>query len=186
MALLFIASLLILPVSIAAIAWLMFAPLRSESELSGHEQIENLIASHLIRFSQLRPMLDGEDNSYIRRKLPQEEERCCKDDRRRVFRNFLIGLGSDFSRLNRFARLVDAYSPRRSKLRGLDDVWVAARFRLGYRFASLHLPSSRQREVRRLEELATLVGRISARVEAAMALADSGGETPEAQPQTME
>lgn len=169
-ALLLISALILAGLLATAAAWMLVAELPAEKILPSDEPVESLLALHTPRLPQLRPALDSADSLYIRHKLSRNEERAWRNERRKIIHDFLLGLGTDFSRLKRMARVVGVYSARRSRKSRLDDAWLAANFRLRYRVAMCHLPLGGEIHMRQLARLAGLAGCLSSRVESGMAL----------------
>ena len=139
-----------------------------QKELRGKVAIEELLPLHCRHFPQIRQALSQRDDEFLRGRISRVELKKWRDERRNVLRQFLLGLGEDFVRLDRLAKTVAALSPEVSRAQEAERVWLSLRFRILYRLVGLRLfagwPSLPQ-----LARLTEMVGSFAARVEAAMA-----------------
>ena len=128
---------------------------------------ENLVPRHTKYFSVVREALSGSDLNELESRISPATRRRLRVERRTVARGYLRGLREDFLRLERFGRIVAAYSPK------VDARQEAERFRLGLRFRVVYVAVSLRVAlgfvpVPAFERLTQLVGSLSSRIEASM------------------
>jgi len=156
---------------LAVLAWLSLSS-RSRHLHSGETPrvpLEDLIPRHALYISHIQNALSDRDTHYLKDRVSRKRLRAVLTERRRVAREFLAGLRDDFGRLEKLARLVASFSPKVSYRQELELVWLGVRFRALCRFAELRL-SFGPPPIPAFEELAGLIGSLSARLEAAITL----------------
>jgi hypothetical protein len=155
------------------IVWLVAVPLpRENSAEAAKLHIEDLVPRHSQHFPQLRQSLQRADHQYVRQRASKEAERRWLEDRRKVLRAFLEGLGEDFARLDQLATLIAAHSANVSRKEEFLRLWLSMRFRFNYRMVAMSISTGRIGSTRELVRLTELVGSLSARTETMMARLD--------------
>lgn len=134
-------------------------------------------ANHYRYFPQVRQALSSADENFLRRRLPPRLAKQALRERRAVARKFLAGLREDFSNLEHLARMVAAFSPVLSRAQEMERLWLSFRFHSLYVWVWLRLASGSM-SLHQIERLAGLIGRLTNRMEQAMAAA---GAIPEAE-----
>lgn len=129
--------------------------------------LDELTAIHCRYFPQMRQSLLPADEAYLAGRTLPNVLREWRESRRRVTREFLLGLFDDFARLNRMAREVSRLAPQLDNLREAELFWMGVRFRLVYRLALLELSIGR-RPVNTLLRLAGMVGGLGSALERAV------------------
>jgi len=135
------------------------------------------LANHYRYFPQVRQALSAADEKYLRRRLPPHLAKQALRERRAVARKFLAGLHEDFLNLEHLARMVATLSPVVSREQEIERLWLGFRFRSLYAWVWLRLASG-STSLQQIERLAGLIGRLTNRMEQAMAAA---GTLPEAE-----
>jgi hypothetical protein len=153
-----------------ALFWLLRRPASKsvQTELRGKVAIEDLFPLHCRHFPQIRQALSIRDEEFLRGRVSPQELKKWRAERRDVLRQFLLGLGEDFLRLDRLARTVAALSPEVSRARETERLWLSLRFRVLYRLVNIGLYTSRS-SLSQLTRLTEMVGSFAAQIEAAIA-----------------
>jgi len=155
---------------LVTLLWLLRqpAPKSIQKELRGKVEIEELFPLHCRCFPQIRQALSMRDEEFLSSRVSRQDLKKWRGERRAVLRQFLLGLGEDFIRLDRLARMVAALSPEISRAGETERVWLSVRFRILYRFVSLRLYTG-WASLSQLTRLTEMVGSFAAQVEAGMA-----------------
>ena len=164
---------------LAAVAFLARQPasFRLPESAATAINLEDLTASHCRFLPLLRQTLSAGDEDYLSGRASYHVVREWREARRRVLRQFLSGLYSDFARLNRLARAVARTAPQLDHLHEAELFWMSVRFRAVYSLAVVEL-SLGHRPVHDFLRLADLVGALGSGLErAATALAEDSGRT---------
>ena len=130
--------------------------------------MESFLPRHYRYFPQVRQALSASDGDYLDRVAPRDVAQTAHRERRAVARKFLAGLREDFSNLERLARMVAALSPVVSSEQETERFILGMKFRLLYAWVWLRLSTGRA-PLEQLEQLTGLVGRLTTRMEQAMA-----------------
>jgi len=126
--------------AILVLLWLLFGSPTNESASSLDAlQIERLLPSNCHHFPQITQMLKEEDRQFMRMRAQHHVERKWNAERRRILKQYLRGLGQDFVRVQRLARLVSALSPEIRKGQELEWMWLGLQFHVSYRMVELKL-----------------------------------------------
>ncbi len=140
---------------------------RGKGNTSQQLPLEDLTPRHALYISHIRNALLATDLDYLKSRVPARTLRRVRKERRQIAREFLAGLGDDFRRLDRLARIVAALSAKVDYKQELSRVWLDLRFRMLYGLVWIRL-SVGPAPVAAFTNLAGLVGSLSARIEAAM------------------
>ncbi len=99
------------------LVWLLRqpAPESVRKELRSKVEVEELFPLHCRHFPQIRQALSIRDEEFLRGRVSRQGLKKWRAERRAVLRQFLLGLGEDFVRLDRLARTVAALSPEVSR-----------------------------------------------------------------------
>jgi len=153
----------------ALLLWLALSrhPQRREEGGAPNLPLEDLTPRHALYISHIRNAISDSDLDYLKSRVPAKTLRRVRKERRHVAREFLAGLGDDFRRLDRMARVVAALSPKVDYKQELGRVWLDLRFRALYGLVWVRL-SVGPAPVAAFNGLAGLVGSLSARIETAM------------------
>jgi len=144
------------------------APKSIQKQLHGKVEIEELFPLHCRHFPQIRQALSIADEEFLRGRVQRDVLKKWRVERRNVLRQFLLGLGEDFVRLDRLARTVAALSPKVSRSRETERLWLSLRFRVLYRLVNLRLYTG-WISLPQLTRLTEMVSSFAAQVEAGMA-----------------
>lgn len=126
--------------AILGFLWLLFGAPTNEPALSVDAlQIERLLSTTCHHFPQIRQMLELEDRQFMRMRTPRHIERKWCAERRRILKQYLRGLGQDFVRVQRLARLIATLSPEIRKGQEWEWLWLALQFHFSYRMLALKL-----------------------------------------------
>jgi hypothetical protein len=136
-------------------------------------------AKHYGYFPQIRQALSVADSDYLRENAPPNVAKQALRERRAVARGFLKGLHEDFSNLARLGRIIAALSPEVSHKQETERLILSLKFQVLYSLVWLRLATGNL-PLEQLEHLTGLVGRLSTRMDAAMAeiSALSAGQLP--------
>jgi len=104
-----------------------------------HPQIEELFTLHCRHFPQMRQVLMGEDDEWLRQRAAAPILRRWRAERRRVAAQFLAGLREDFQHLTGLARAVAALSPQLSEKQEAELFWLSVRFQALYLLVRVRL-----------------------------------------------
>jgi hypothetical protein len=129
---------------------------------------QTLLPQHYRYFPQVRQALSASDEEYLDRVAPRDVAQTAHRERRAVARKFLAGLREDFSNLEQLARMVAALSPVVSSEQETERFILGMKFRLLYAWVWLRLSTGRA-PLEQLDQLTGLVGRLTTRMEQAMA-----------------
>jgi hypothetical protein len=138
--------------------------------------LEELFPLHCRYFPQVRQALSPADQAYLRERASPRIRRQARAERRRVTRQFLVGLTEDFSRLERLGRTVAALSPQVSRKREAERLWLGLVFRALYRVVLVRLMLGSV-SVPQLARLTELIGSFAAQIEAGMAALEEASIT---------
>ena len=154
---------------LALLFWLVLSrrPHGHEESQEPHLPLEDLAPRNALYISHIRTALSDTDLEYLQSRVPAKSLQRVKKERRRVAREFLAGLGDDYRRLDRMARVVAALSPKVEYKQEIGRVCLALRFHALYALVWARI-SVGPAPVEALAGLAGLVGSLSARIEAAM------------------
>ena len=128
---------------------------------------EDLAPSHAKYFPLVRQALSGSDLAEFGTRIPRHMRGKLQAERRKLARNYLQGLHEDFTKLERFGRMVAAHSPKVDARQEAERVRLGIRFRVVYALLSLRLAIG-QMPVPEFERLTQLVAGLATRVEASM------------------
>ena len=136
-------------------------------------------AKHFAYFPQIRRALSEADTHYLMENAPAHVARQAIRERRAVARNFLKGLHEDFSNLARLGRIIAALSPDVDRQQEIERLILSLKFQVLYAFVWVRL-SAGNLPLDQLEHLTGLVGRLSTRMDEAMAAISSlsAGQVP--------
>ena len=136
-------------------------------------------AKHYGYFPQIRQALSMADSKYLMETAPPQVAKQALRERRAVARGFLKGLHEDFSNLARLGRIIAALSPEVSHKQETERLILSLKFQVLYSLVWLRLATGNL-PLEQLEHLTGLVGRLSTRMDAAMAeiSALSAGQLP--------
>lgn len=123
-----------------ALLWLLFgSPTnRTVSSLDALE-IEKVLPVNCSHFPQISQLLSQEDTEFMRKRAPHHLVRKWRGERRGILKQYLDGLRQDFTRLERLARLIAAFSPEIRKRQEWEWFWLALQFHFSYRMVALQL-----------------------------------------------
>ncbi len=138
--------------------------------------LEELFPLHCRYFPQVRQALSPADQAYLRKRASPRIRGQARAERRRVTRQFLVGLAEDFSRLERLGRTVAALSPQVSRKREAERLWLGLEFRALYRVVLVRLMLGSV-SVPQLARLTELIGSLAAQIEAGMAALEEASIT---------
>ena len=125
---------------VVTLFWLLFGSPAPETPASlDARDAEEFLPANCRHFPQIRQMLETEDHQFMRRRAPRHIEREWRGERRRILGQYVKGLGQDFSRLERLARLIATLSPEIRKSQEWEWMWLGVRFRLLYRSVELKI-----------------------------------------------
>jgi hypothetical protein len=132
---------------------------------------------HYRYFRQIWQALSVADSEYLIQNAPPQVAKRALRERRAVARGFLKGLREDFSNLARLARIIAALSPEVSHKQETERLILTLKFQLLYALVWLRL-SAGNLPLQQLDHLTGLVGRLTARMDEAMAeiAAQSAGQ----------
>lgn len=153
----------------AAFGWLVAFPLPEESSPKVDPRTEEFLPLHAQHLPQLRQALDLHDGDYVRRKASPELHKKWREERRRILVAFLKGLAEDFARLDRLGRMIASLSPKLRYRDELERLSLNVRFRLNFRLIRYWILVGGPGPLSRLSYLTSILGRLSARTEGAMA-----------------
>ncbi|MHB8541054.1 MAG: hypothetical protein ACYDCD_08970 [Candidatus Acidiferrales bacterium] len=123
-----------------ALFWLLFGSPATETPASlDARDVEEFLPANCRHFPQIRQMLETEDHQFIRRRAPRHIEVEWRGERRRILGQYLKGLGQDFVRLERLARLIATISPEIRRAQEWEWMWLGIRFRILYRSVELKI-----------------------------------------------
>jgi hypothetical protein len=125
-------------------------------------------AKHYGYLPQILQALSVADSKYLRDAAPAHVARQAIYERRKVARQFLHGLHEDFSNLARLGRVIATLSPAVSRQQETERLMLSLKFQFLYALVWLRL-STGNLPVHQLQRLAGLVGRLSKRMDEAMA-----------------
>jgi len=154
---------------LALLFWLAFPSRahRNRRDTPRQLPLEDLTPRHAMYISHIRNALLASDLDYLKSRVPARTLRRVRKERRQVARDFLAGLGDDFRRLDRLARVVAALSAKVNYQHELSRAWLGFRFRFLYALVWVRL-SIGPAPVAAFSSLAGLVGSLSVRIETAM------------------
>ena len=158
-------------IAILAILWLLLRP-RSSSAEKVHGRLADLHAGngapkHYQYFPQIRQALSEADDKYLGEAAPPHVARQARRVRRRVARDFLLGLREDYSNLERLGRMIAAMSPEISRSQEAERFALGLKFQLVCALVWLRLWTGNL-PVRQIQYLTGLVGGLAAQMEQAM------------------
>jgi hypothetical protein len=130
--------------------------------------LDDLHLLHCAFSPQILQALSSTDEAYLRERVPAKVAERARRERRAVAKQFLAGLREDYVKLERLGRMIAALSPEISRQQEAERLVIGIRFRLLYVWVWLRLSTGRV-PLRQIEHLARLVGRLSLRMEQAMA-----------------
>src|SRR5712692_6006824 len=153
-----------------ALLWLLRekSEARLEPKAALKPATEQLFPLHCRYFPQVRQALSPADQEYLRKRASPRIRGQARAERRRVTRQFLVGLAEDFSRLERLGRTVAALSPQVSRKREAERLWLGLEFRALYRVVLVRLMLGSV-SVPQLARLTELIGSLAAQIAAGMA-----------------
>ncbi|MHB8412874.1 MAG: hypothetical protein ACYDDI_13140 [Candidatus Acidiferrales bacterium] len=123
-----------------ALFWLLFgSPAAGTPASLDARDVEEFLPANCRHFPQIRQMLETEDHQFIRRRAPRHIEVEWRGERRRILGQYLKGLGQDFVRLERLARLIATISPEIRRAQEWEWMWLGIRFRILYRSVELKI-----------------------------------------------
>lgn len=122
---------------------------------------------HYLYFPQIRQALSAADSDYLVKTAPPKVAKQALRERRAVARGFLKGLHEDFSNLARLGRVIAALSPEVSHRQETERLILSLKFQILYSVVWLRLSTGRL-PLGQLENLTGLIGRLAARMDAAM------------------
>jgi hypothetical protein len=165
-------TLLFIAIGLGLLALLLWLALgRSRQRREAGETpglaLEDLTSHHALYISHIQNALSATDLDYLKSRVPAKTLRRVRAERRRVAREFLAGLGDDYGRLDKLARVVAALSPKVEYKQEFGRIWLGLRFRALYALVWVRL-SLGPAPLAPFVHLAGLVGSLSARLEAAM------------------
>jgi hypothetical protein len=128
---------------------------------------EDLAPRHAKYFPLVRQALSGADLDELGARIPRQMRGKLRSERRKLARSYLEGLREDFTRLERFGRMIAAHSPQVDARQETERVRLGIRFRFVYAVLSLRLAIG-QVPVPQFERLTQLVGGLATRIEASM------------------
>jgi hypothetical protein len=128
---------------------------------------EDLAPSHAKYFPLVRHALSGSDLAELGARIPRHMRGKLRSERRKLARSYLEGLHEDFTKLERFGRMVAAHSPKVDARQEAERVRLGIRFRLVHALLSLRLAIG-QMPVPEFERLTQLVAGLATRLEASM------------------
>lgn len=155
--------------ALAVFAWLVAFPLSEETFAKVDLRTEEFLPFHAQHLPQLRQALDLHDAEYIRRKATHELHKKWREERRRILVAFLKGLAEDFARLDRLGRIIASLSPKLRYKEEFERLWFNVRFRLNFRLIKFWILLGGTGPLGRLRYLTSILSRLSARTEGAMA-----------------
>lgn len=136
---LFVATLVLLAI-LLALLWLLFGSPTNETVLSLDAlQIEKILPVNCRHFPQISQLLSQEDTQFMRKRAPRHIESKWHAERRRILKEYLSGLRQDFTRLERLAHLIAAFSPEIRRRQEWEWLWLALQFHFSYRMVALKL-----------------------------------------------
>jgi hypothetical protein len=135
---------------------------------------------HFRYFRQIRQALSSSDAEYLQQNAPKYVAQQALRERRGVAMGFLKGLHEDFSNLSRLGRIIASLSPEISHQQEAERLKLTAEFQILYAIVWLRLYTGNL-PIEQLERLTGLVGRLSARMDEAMAeiSTQAAGQFPE-------
>jgi hypothetical protein len=128
---------------------------------------ESAFPKHYRFFSQIRQALSPEDYQYLLEVAPPAVAKQVLRERQAVARDFLRGLGEDYSSLERLARMVASLSPVISRQQETERILLGLRFRMLYALVWVRLVTGKV-PLGQIEVLTELIGRLALRMEQAM------------------
>lgn len=157
--------------AILAVLWLLLRP-RSSSPEKVHGRLADLqsgnaLPKHYQYFPQIRQALSEADDRYLSEAAPAHVARQARRARRRVARDFLLGLREDYSSLEQLGRMIAAMSPEISRRQETERIALGLKFHLFCALVWLRLLTGNL-PVRQIQYLTGLVGRLAAQMEQAM------------------
>jgi hypothetical protein len=165
-------TLTFVAIGLGLLALLLWLPLgwsrqrREVTEAPGLK-LEDLTPRHALYISHIQNALSAIDLDYLESRVSAKTLRRVRMERRRVARQFLAGLGDDYRRLDKLARVVAALSPKVEYKQEFGRLWLGLRFRALYVLVWVRL-SLGPAPLAPFVHLAGIVGSLSARLEAAM------------------
>lgn len=158
-------------IAILAVLWLLLHP-RSSSPENVHGraadfQSGNALPKHYQYFPQIRQALSEADGRYLDEAAPAHVARQARRARRRVARDFLLGLREDYSNLEQLGRMIAAMSPEISHRQEAERFALGLKFQLICWLVRLRLLTGNL-PVRQIQYLTGLVGSLAAQMEQAM------------------
>jgi len=153
---------------LVALFWLLFGSPATETPAPlDARDTEEFLPVNCRYFPQIRQMLETEDHQFMRRRVPRHIEVEWRRERRGILGQYLSGLGQDFGRLERLARLIARLSPEIRRAQEWEWMWLGIRFRLLYRIVELKiaLGSSSADDIARLTDpIAGLAAELESRM----------------------
>jgi hypothetical protein len=128
---------------------------------------EDLAPRHAKYFPLVRQAISGTDLAELGTRVPRDMRVRLLSERRKLARSYLRGLREDFSKLERFGRMVAAHSPKVDARLEAERVRLGIRFRAVYALLSLRLAIG-QMPAPEFEHLTQLVAGLATRLEASM------------------
>jgi hypothetical protein len=164
---------ILLAISLSGILlWLLIPRHKSTATATASfhpEAIDTLpTAKHYVYFPQIRQALSMVDSKYLMETAPPHVAKQALRERRAVARGFLRGLHEDFSNLARLGRIIAALSPEVSREQETERLILSLKFQILYTLVWLRL-STGNLPLDQLAHLTGLVGRLSTRMDEAMA-----------------
>ena len=176
--------IILLAIALSGILLWLLIPRHGSSRAAAtslHVEAINVLptAKHYGYFPQIRQALSAADSRYLTETAPPHVAKQALRERRAVARRFLEGLHEDFSNLAKLGRIIAVFSPEVSRKQETDRLILSLKFQILYSLVWLRL-SAGNLPLAQLEHLTGLVGRLSARMDAAMAEINalSAGQLP--------
>jgi len=165
----FVAVLVALAI-LLGLAWLLFSSQRgAPTPTIGDLQVEKVLPVNCRHFPQISQLLSQEDIQFMRERAPHHIQTKWRYERRRILKQYLSGLGQDFGRLERLARLIAALSPEIRKRQEWEWFWLALQFHFSYRMVALKLALG-SFSSEGLAELTQMIAGLTSELENRMAL----------------
>ncbi len=156
---------------LGVLGWLSFSNTQRASRAEGlRNEREN---RHISYLPQVRQALAPTDYEYLNACGRVDLANRVRKDRRRVARDYLAALRSDFEKLQHFARVIAVMSPEVAVAQELQGVWLSLEFSIRFRVIYVRLlwgigPAGA------ISDLSNLISALTVRMETAISSLGEG------------